>query len=186
MVRQVAGSAGSLVGGAREGTGTAPELILMRYTPSLPGSTEPPAICHADLTLGVICWRGVRADRLGRGPLGLGWWGRTGKELDVYWEGTGSATVSVAENCPRPGVQRAVRSLERLGKAKQVRLSLGFGLWEPEARGQACALPPATVLAGPWEGCAGPGARGGIQPLTLETSLALLLLAPGLTWGLTQ
>lgn len=72
------------------------------------------------------------------------------------WEGTALPRSSVAENCPRPGVQRAVRSLERLGKAKQVRLSLGFGPVGASQREVSLLCLPLAVLAGPMGGLCRP------------------------------
>ena len=82
----------------------------------------------------------------------LGW------EVTALPRSTGRVSgPSVAEDCPRSGVQRAVRSLEGLGKAKQVHLSLGFGpvgasQWEDSP---LCLL--WAVLASPVGGLHGPG-----------------------------
>lgn len=91
--------------------GQDPELILKSAPPSLPGSAEPPAICEISP---LVSYAGeVRADR--RRGLCWGWGGGVGRgrlSWTLGWEvtalprSTGRVSgPSVAEDCPRPGVQ---------------------------------------------------------------------------------
>ena len=87
--------------------------------------------------------------------------------------------LSVAEDCPRPGVQRAVRSLEDLGKVEQVHLGLGF---EPVGASQwedSCPASRGQFWLALWEGSVGPGTQVASSPCSQKSLWPCLPLAPG-------